>query len=439
MFNIKLVLRNLLKKSSYTILNITGLAIGFACVFAVTVWVTYEFSYDKHLPDADRTYRLTFETVTSGNRIHFARCYEKWIRQIPGVFPQIEEMVRLEPYRHTALKVNENKIYSDRVFATDSNFFNVFGIDLLYGDVESVLNEPYSAVISSSLAGKFFGDANPVGQTILLSGEYDTTMTLFTIKGLMKDTPENSHIHFDILTSFVNPQESPAWAYVYLLLRKGTDPDEILEGLPSFINKVETVNDQKIFTPYLQNITDIHLYSKKDREVEPNGNITNIILFIIIAVVLLFVSCINYYNLNKARLLALEKQIHVLRIAGSDNNLIILQSLTESCICVALSLLLAVILLGISANFSYLFFGTSLLSGGFGKLLSSWPIIIAIPAVSVIVGSLPVFLYILRSQNSLSGIKESPAPTGSILSSYGLLMTLQFGLSIVLMVSTITI
>lgn len=439
MIKVKLILRNLLKKRSYTILNITGLAVGFACAFAVTAWVKYEFSYDKHLPDSDRIYRLTLETVTSGNRLHFARCWVNWIQQLPGVFPQIEELVRLEPYRHTAVKADENRFYSDKIFATDSNFFKVFGIDLLYGDAEGILNEPHAIVISSSFANKCFGNTNPIGKTILLSGEYETDWTLFTIKGVMKDSPQNSHIHFDAVTSFADPQVAPAWAYVYLLLSKGVSPEEILAGLPAFINKVEKLNDQRVMTPHLQKITDIHLYSNKDREIEPNGNITSIFLFIMIALVLLFVSWINYYNLNKARLLALQKQIHILRITGSDNKLVIIQSLTESFICVALSLILAVILLGLSENFTYSLLRTNLLPGGFKGLISTWPIIITILSTSVFAGSLPVFLYVLRVQKSSSAIKESPIRSGLILSSYGLLMTLQFCLSIVLMVSAITI
>jgi len=246
MLNLKLILRNLFKKKSYTILNIVGLAIGFSCSFAVIGWVKNELSYDKHLPDSDRIYRLTLETVTSGNRLHFARCWVQWIQQLPGVFPQIEELVRLEPYRHTAVKADENKFYSDKIFATDSNFFKVFGIDLLYGDAESILNDPYSMVISSSFANKCFGNTNPIGKTILLSGEYETDWTSLNIKGVMKDSPLNSHIHFDAITSFVDPQVAPGWAYVYLLLNKGVSPEDILTGLPEFIKKQGTVLLQMI-------------------------------------------------------------------------------------------------------------------------------------------------------------------------------------------------
>jgi putative ABC transport system permease protein len=200
---------------------------------------------------------------------------------MPGDFPQIEELVRLAPYRHTALKIGENKFYSDNIFATDSNFFKVFGLNLIYGEAESVLNKPFSAVITLSLARKCFGNKNPVGQTYLMTGEYDTKMIPFTITGVMIDSPVNSHIHLDAVTSFEKPKEAPGWAYVYLLLKRGSGADEILAGFPSFLKKVVNEIALENITPYLQKVTDIHLYSEKDREIEQNGNISSIYLFII--------------------------------------------------------------------------------------------------------------------------------------------------------------
>ena len=439
MINLKLIFRNLFKTRSFTALNIIGLAIGLACSFAVIVWVKNEVSYDKHLPDYDRTYRLTFETNLSGTNFHFARCWEKWVWQMPGIFPQIEEMVRLSPYRHTAIRVDENKFYSDRVFATDSNFFKVFAIDLISGDIERVLNEPYSAVISASLAGKYFGNRDPIGQVLLLSGEYDTKMTPFTVKGIMKDTPPNSHIHFDVITSFADPQEAPAWAYVYLLLKKNTNPDDILAGMPSFIEHVEKQNDQMTFTPHLQQITKIHLFSNKDREIEANGNITSIYLFILAALVLLLVSWVNYYNLNKARSMIHLKQIFVQRITGSNNMLIMTQSVAESALCVVLAFALALLFLDLQGNLSGSVLGAGLLPGGIAGLKSAWIIVIIILTFSVLAGSLPVFLYTILGKTSILDYKDKTPGIGSGISSYGILMTFQFCMSIILMVSAITI
>jgi putative ABC transport system permease protein len=439
MLNFRLIVRNLFRIKSYTILNITGLAIGLACSIAVIVWVKYELSYDKNLPDSDRIYRLTFETNFNGNRIHFARCYETWIWDMPKTFPQIEQIVRLEPYRRVSIKAGENKFYSERAFSTDTNFFKIFDIDLLSGDTEKVLSEPNSAVISASLANKCFGNTNPVGQPLLLSGEQDTKFGTFFIKGVMKDYPVNSHIHFDILTSFAKPEEPPNWAYVYVLLKKNTTPEEILSQFPAFLKDVVKVTDKKSYTPYLQKITDIHLYSNKDREIEANGNITGIYLFIVIAFVLLLVSWVNYYNLNNARLLTLQKQIHIQRITGANNRLIILQSLAESAISVILSLITALILIDLAENPAKTISGFSILPRGFSDLSGNWLIIIALLIVSLFAGSLPVIIYIVTGRNSLQGFREIRHKKVKSISSYSILMTAQLCLAIVLMVSAITI
>ena len=439
MLNLRLIIRNLFRIKSYTILNITGLSIGLACSIAVIVWVKNELSFDKHLPDSDRIYRLTFETNFNGNRIHFARCYETWIWDMPKIFPQIEEMVRLEPYRQAAIKAGENKFYSDRIFSTDTNFFKVFNIDLLSGDYEKVLSEPYSAVISESLARKCFGNTNPVGQPLLLSGEQDTKFGTFFIKGVMKDNPVSSHIHFDVLTSFAKPEQPPYWSYVYILLKKNTAPDEILKQFPAFLKDVTKDLEHKSYTPYLQKITDIHLFSDKDREIEDNGNITGIYLFAVITLVLLIVSWVNYYNLNRARLFTLQKQIHVQRITGANNKLIILQSVTESAISVVLSLILAIIFLDLAGNPARTIFNFNILPGGFSDLTTNWLIISALLIVSLIAGSLPLVIYIATGGNSSMGFKENRIKKIRGFSSYSILMTGQICLSIILIVSAITI
>jgi putative ABC transport system permease protein len=435
----KLIARNLLQSKSNTIINILGLTVSFTCAFAIISWVKNEFSYDRHFPESDRIYRLTFETTFSGNRLHFARCWEKWISQMPGDFPQIEELVRLRPYRHTALKIGENRFYSDRVFATDSNFFKIFGIEMLKGDPKLTLNEPYTAIISSSVAYKCFGDEDPTGKTLLLSGEQDEKMTPFTIKGVMNDTPVNSHLHFDVITSFARKDVAPDWAYVYLLLKRNTDPDDILKGLPSFIKKTKEESDHNDFKPYLQKITDIHLYSDKDREIEHNGNITNVYLFAALVVVLLLIAWVNYYNLSKVRLLVLRKQIHIQRICGSDSILVLAQSLMESFISVLAALILTVILLSLAASLASSFFGLSLLSDSYVGFITAWPLIILILLISMMAGSMPVIVFLIQSGKSFPESVVKSHNSSSRFSIYGVLVTVQLSLSIILMISALTI
>ncbi len=439
MLNIKLILRNLFKVKSYTILNVIGLGIGFACTFMVILWVKNELSYDKNLPDADRIYRLTFETTDAGITSHFARCWEPFVWQMSSAFPQIEELIRLAPFRHTAVKIDEDKFYSDRIFATDTNFFNVFNIDLVAGDPGQVLQAPYSAVISSSVAEKYFGKKDPLGQSILLSGEYDTKMELYTVRGVMKETPVNSHVHFDVLTSFARPEDAPSWAYVYLLLKQGTDPSDLLSQIPLFIDKFRNESDQMEFIPHLQKITDIHLFSDKDREIEPNGNITGIYLFITIAFVLLLVSWVNFYNLNKARLYVLQKQVYIQHIIGSGKWLIIVQSIAGSGISVILAVVLSWILFGLTEIKSFTIFEFIHLQPDMIKLSGISIFILAIVIISVLIGSLPVINHVLKGNRSLIQFRIEGNKDKHILSSFGILMTVQFCLSVILIVAALII
>jgi putative ABC transport system permease protein len=437
--NLKLITRNLIRGNRHTALNIIGLAIGITSALSLILWIKNEFSYDKQLPYYQRIYRLTFETRFNGNRTHFARCWEPWVSQMPGDFPQIEELVRLAPYRHTALKIGENKFYSDNIFATDSNFFKVFGLKLIYGEVESVLNKPFSAVISQSLARKCFGNKNPVGQTYLMTGEYDTKMIPFTITGVMIDSPVNSHIHFDAVTSFEKPQEAPGWAYVYLLLKRGTGAHEVLAGFPSFLKKVENEIARENITPYLQKVTDIHLYSGKDREIEQNGNISSIYLFTIITLVLLIVSWTNFFNLNKAGLLTAQKSLHIQYIMGAGKFRMISHSIIESSISVLSAFLVTLLLIDWSGLIANSWFGFSMLNKSIAQLVSIWPFVSAILTISIIAGSLPVLNYILLNPDNLASAQKRFKLHTSGFTTYGILMTAQFCLSVVLIVATIII
>ena len=439
MINLRLIIRNLFKVRSYAFLNIAGLSICFASLFTIITWVKNEFTYDKQLPFPERTYRLTFETNRSGNRLHFARCWEPWITQMPASFPQIEELVRLAPYRHTALKIGENKFYSDRIFATDSNFFRLFGTKMIAGDPETALTEPYSAIISSSLAEKYFGESSPLGQTIFYSGEYDTKMTMLTVKGIMEDSPERTHIHFDMITSFADPSQPPDWAYVYLLLNQGSDHQEIISQMPAFIKKVAGDSELISFTTFLQKVTDIHLHSDKDREVEQNGNITSIYLFIIVALILLLISLTNYFNLNKSRIIALRKQILIQKVNGSGNRPLVIQSFAESAISVLISLFIAFLIIGLLGKPVNNIARYNVFENGLGYISSIWGIIVAVIIISIMTGSLPLILYLFRKKIIINDFKEEISENIHRRSSYGFLMTGQFFLAVVLLIAAITI
>jgi len=268
------------------------------CSFFILVWADYELSFDRFYSTGERLYRLTFEYHSKEHQSHFARSYQNWVLQIPEFFPEVEQMIRLQPMRESRIRINQNKFYNSRNFSSDSSFFEVFGFELLRGDPEKILAEPRSVVLSESIANKYFENENPVGKEIFSGHQFDTIMNMYTVTGIMKDFPVNSHFHVDILSSFDDPKQHVGWAYIYLLLHEGSDPETMLFKFPDFLRQFMNNEDLADWTPHLQLVKDIHLYSDKDREIEHNGNIQNISIFFIVALVLLIVALINYANIQ---------------------------------------------------------------------------------------------------------------------------------------------
>ena len=264
-------------------------------------------------------------------------------------------------------------------------------------------------------------------------------MTMLTVRGIMEDSPERTHIHIDILTSFPDPAQPPDWAYVYLLLRNGSDPDDLIALMPTFIEKVAGNDESISFTTFLQKITDIHLHSNKDREIEQNGNITSIYLFVLVALVLMLISLTNYFNLNKSRIIALRKQLLIQKINGSGNRPIILQSFAESSVSVFIAMLFAFVVISILSRLIDTTIKYAVFENSIKYISSVWIYIISVIMISVLTGSLPLLLYILRKQILVNDFKDGLSESIHSRSSYGFLMIGQFFLAVVLLIAAITI
>ena len=155
-------------------------------------------------------------------------------------------------------------------------------------------------VVSESFAKKVFGKVNPVGQILTLpSGQFYGENIDFTVKGIMKDFPQNSHFHPEFITTPVDKTILESWAWTYLLLSDNANPDNIISGFKDFYSSHIRKNVEEIKTEaHLQKITDIHLHSNKLREIEPNSNMSVIYTLSVAALILLFIAITNYANLN---------------------------------------------------------------------------------------------------------------------------------------------
>ncbi len=217
---LKFAIRNLLKRPFLNLIKITGLSLALSGILLIILFLKSEVTYDRFHKKSDRIYRLTTidQTFIAGKQ--FARVYNPaFVPAMAGYFPEVENYVRLAPVRGGVMKHGENYIIINQAFECDSTFFDVFDAELLSGNPGTILNGPGSMVISESFAKRTFGDSDPSGQILTLpTGQYYGKNLDFTVKGVMKDFPRNSHFHPDFIATPVDRSSLEFWAWSYLLL-----------------------------------------------------------------------------------------------------------------------------------------------------------------------------------------------------------------------------
>ena len=356
------VIRNLKKRLFLNLIKIVGLALGLSGILFLTLFLKNEMSYDAFHRKADRIYRYTLTNPQLFNNSHFARIYNsEQVPEMAAYFSEIESYVRLAPIKGGVIMHNEQHYSINEAFETDSTFFDVFDAEFLVGDKSTVLNTPGAMVISESFAKKVFGNTNPVGQLISLpAGQYYDKQTDFTVKGVMKDFPQNSHFHPDLVTTKAKGDIN-WWAFTYLLLAPNANPTNITTGYAGFLAKLSDQLVDKIETQaHLQNIRNIHLHSDKLREIEGNGNMTNIYVLSIAALILLLISMSNYASLNLGMAGFNNKFVAVNRILGSTWHMNLKYFAVESIFIVLASVFVAMLIAVFANSIISSYFGMNL-------------------------------------------------------------------------------
>ncbi|MFQ5569488.1 MAG: ABC transporter permease [Rhodothermales bacterium] len=441
---LKIALRNLRKHTGYSFINISGLAVGIACCVLIALYIQDERGYDRFHENADAIYRVVRERLVSEN---------EWGRKaatpwklgplLQADFPQIqktvriasqERMVRYEAAQHT----------EERFFLADSVFFDVFTFPLVQGDPGTVLREPFSVVLTETTARKYFGEENPVGKVLTIDNEYD-----FTVTGVARDVPPRSHFHFDFLASLHSAETMYAgnselfeswgaiWLYTYLLLDKSTDPAALYAQFDDFIRRhaADVYQPGQLRLP-LQPLTDIHLHSNYDGEIEANGDATTLSLFALIAVFILCIACINFMNLATARSAWRAREISVRKVVGAHRLNLVGQFLGESILLSLLALVLAVMLVEMLLPLFNDVTGKALSIDYAGNLLFLGVLVGAALLVGLAAGSYPAFyLSAFRPVAVLKGNAAAGGQRGAARLRRGLVV-FQFAITIVLLIAT---
>lgn len=330
---LKVAFRNYRKNSLYASLNIIGLSIAYIAVVFVAIYLHYETSFESFHSKSDRIYRPTHH-YNSGNGfdVHWARVPSDYINELPNDIPEIEYLIRFQNHGQKYIKVDQEKFRPNHVYVTDANVFEVFDFKLKTGNPKTALKEPYSIVLTESIAKKYFGKEDPMGKPLFIIGEYTDEEVEHKVTGIMKDLPSNTHLPVNILISFREPQERTWWAYIYILLAEGAKISDVEAKVPDFMAK-HTNQDQSVpgeVTLEFQPLKDIHLHSNLAREIVPNGSMLYVKVFFIVGMFILFIGMINYLNLSSALAIGRSKEVGMRLILGAKKGQLVRFTLLES-------------------------------------------------------------------------------------------------------------
>ena len=445
---ILIAFRNLQKHRAFSFINITGVAVGLACFLLIALYVKDELSYDRYNTNADRIYRVSRTFLASDGTVSLklAEVAPPFGPLIKQDFPEAEQVVRTFIDSEGLVRFGEHSFNEKDIFLAEANLFKVFDFTLLSGNPDHALENPFSILFSRPMAEKYFGHENPIGKTIRYNNQHDLTVT-----GVYEPLPAQAHFHPNFLVSFSTLNDNRIYGAeslrtnwsnnsfsTYVLLKPGSNPDRMEAAFPAFQNEhVPSEEGQKASTwsvLNLQKLTDIHLRSHTDSEIEPTGDITYIYLFSAIGLFILLIACINYMNLATARSAGRAKEVGMRKVVGALRAQLIGQFLSESILLVVFALLIAVflVLLGLPALNEFTQKQLSfhqLLNPGFLAILVGITLL-----TGLVAGSYPAFfLTSFRPLGILKGKIASTMRTGKLRQ---VLVVTQFSIAIVLIIST---
>ncbi len=337
---LKIAFRIIQRHKGYSFIKISGLSIGMACCILILLFVRFELSFDSFHTNKDRIYRVLSELdLAQGTEIVSITA----IPVAPAIKNDLQEVAyvtRITGDYQRLFNFGNKKFFEDLNYA-DAEFFDIFTFPLITGDPKTALVEPFTMVISETVADKYFGKTDPVGKTVLLQNSQD-----YKITGVMKDIPGNSHLRFDILASFSSRNNEERvkgnyWDrfsndYTYILLSKGADIRELESKFPSFMAKHIPVEDDR-YNLHLQSLKEIH-FSRANYDIARRTNKDYLYAYSAIAFFILIIACINFMNLATARSSGRAKEVGIRKVVGARRAHLIKQFFTESVLLAILSL-----------------------------------------------------------------------------------------------------
>lgn len=447
-----IALRNFNRHKGFSFINIFGLAIGIACCLLIFLYVFDEMSYDKYHEKAGQVYRVGLHGFINNNEFDGVVTCAPMAQTLINELPEVTTATRVRNFGYPVFRYKDKIFSEERVFWVDPTFFEVFTVRFSKGDPQTALAKPNSIVLTRSMALKYFGGENPIGKSLNADRRRD-----YLVTGVIEDVPHNSHFHYDFLATLSTYEDSrrPIWVnnnyYTYIVLQKGTSPKAFSARLVDIVKKyvgpqiqaAVGITIEQFFASggeygyFLQPLTDIHLRSHLDYEIEANGDIAYVYIFSLIALGILLVACINFVNLSTARSAGRAREVGIRKTVGSNRLQLIRQFLAETTVMSLFSVLLALIIVQILLPFFNNITGKEL---AIPYLATAWTIpslIILVLFIGLLAGTYPAFF--LAAFDPALVLKTERGGVSKKSSLRNILVVFQFTVSIFLIVGTLVV
>jgi len=428
---LKIAYTNLIKSRVYSLISISSLSIGLAVCVLLFLYVLQELSFDRYHKKADNIYRL---------------CQELHPYQAPGTakkladnLPEIKSYTRILPRDNILVQFDEKMYKEDFVAWVDAELFELFSFEFIQGRPENSLQQPGTAVLTETTARKYFGDENAIGKTFKVTSEYD-----YTVVGVIKDIPQNSHFTFDLFLTLADGDKMfgddwmDSWGWqnflVYFEMQDQFSKQDV-EAKISGLMKEHKVNPDAPVTQFtVQNLKDIHLHSSHFLgDIQPQNSITYVLIFSAIAFLILLIASFNYVNLLTANATTRVTEIGVRKTFGAMRRQLAMQFISESIIVFIISFFISLNIVWFSLpmfnEISEKALSFSLLSNPTVLLI----LLVVMLVVGILVGLYPAF--VLSSNDPVKLMKSSKSGLGSGFQVKKILAGVQFTIVIVLIAS----
>jgi len=316
--------RNILKYRTYSLINIAGLTIGLTCTILILLWVQDELSMDKHHEKADQLYHAYLKAY-QGDDIGYQSTTSPAIAPIlHNEYPEVVDAVRMGRMKQIVLKTNDKMILEDLGVAADPSVFNMFTYPFIKGNPATALNDPFSIVLTKSMANKYFGDANPLGRVLRMDDTWE-----FQVTGVMEDLPLNSYLTFTFVVPFaflknmgediVGREFYPCQYFTFVELADNVSYKELSDKIAKRIfSKGKMITFEICLIPF----TETYLHDTDGR--------TKIAILSGLAIIILGIACINFTNLATARSIKRSREIGIRKVTGATRWQLAGQFLSES-------------------------------------------------------------------------------------------------------------